>query len=370
MKKLILLGLSVFLLSGCSYSELNNLAVVSALGIDYSNNEFKLTAQVMDIKSSNEGSTTASTLIYESSGKTIAKAIRNFSVRYPKNVYLGHLEFIVIDKEAASRINDIFDYIMRSPEVRSSSYVLFCENETANKILKPDNEVKDRFPVESLKTVLLDSKDRNGTIYDLTLEDFLSTYLKKGIDPVVPLVKTTNKKGMTATSVIIDNMAAFKNKNLLESFSSDDAIAYNTINNNYHDIVIDGKYKNNVFGAVIYNPKTSVDLKIKDNNIFVNIDISIDSKVIEISDKINLTDKKIQNAIKKEINKELKSYIYSLIDYSKKNNTETLGLKNTIYKNYYHDYSKFKNKNIYDEAKFTIKITNNMYRFGNINKGA
>ena len=38
-------------------------------------------------------------------------------------------------------------------------------------------------------------------------------------------------------------------------------------------------------------------------------------------------------------------------DYSKKNNTETLGLKNTIYKNYYHDYSKFKNKNIYDEAQ-------------------
>ena len=239
MKKLILLGLSIFLLSGCSYSELNDLAVVSALGIDYSDNEFKLTAQVMDIKSSNDGSTTASTLIYESSGKTIAKAIRNFSVRYPKNVYLGHLEFIIIDKEASSRVNDIFDYIMRSPEVRSSSYVLFCEDETANKILKPDNEVKDRFPVESLKTVLLDSKDRNGTIYDLTLEDFLSTYLKKGIDPVVPLVKTTNKKGMTATSVIIDNMAAFKNKNLLEPFSSDDAIAYNTINNNYHDIVID-----------------------------------------------------------------------------------------------------------------------------------
>ena len=47
-----------------------------------------------------------------------------------------------------------------------------------------------------------------------------------------------------------------------------------------------------------------------------------------------------------------------------------LGLGNIIYKNYYDEYYKFKNKNIYDIAKFDVKVNNKMYRFGNINKGA
>lgn len=370
MKKLIILFISLFLLSGCSYSELNDLAVVSALGIDYSDNEFKLTAQVMDVKNSNDGGSNANTLIYESSGDTIAKAIRNFSVRYPKNVYLGHLEFIVISKDVSFKINDVFDYIMRSPEVRSSSYILFCDDDSARDILKPNNEVKDRFPVDSLKTVLLDSKDRTGTIYDLSLEEFLSSYLKKGIDPVVPIVRNNPDKGMSASSTFIDRLASFKNKRLLSSFTNEQSIAYNIINNNFNDIVINGMYKDNVFGAVVYNPKSSVDLSISNDVVYVKIDVKIDSKIIEISDKVDLTSKSVQSDIKKEINSKLKSYIYSLINYSSDNNTETLGLKNMIYRNYYKDYPRFKNKNIYKDARFSIDITNNMYRFGNINKGA
>ena len=370
MKKIILFIISLFLLCGCSYSELNDLAVVSTLGIDFEDNEFVITAQVMDIKSSNDGSTTASTLIYESTGETIAKAIRNFSVRYPKNVYLGHLEFVIIDKEASNRINDIFDYIMRSPDVRSSTYVLMSEKQTAKEILNPDNEVKDRFPVQSLRTVLLDSKDRNGTIYDLTLEEFLSTYLKEGISPLVPLVKTTNEKGMSATSVIIEDLAPFKNRVLYDALSSNAAIAYNTINNNYHDIVIDCKYNNIKFGAVIYNPKSNIDIKINNNEVNIILDIAIESKIIELNNRINLTDSKVQNRIKKEISKSIYNNIYELIYYSKKNNVDVLGLGNIIYKNYYDEYYKFKNKNIYDIAKFDVKVNNKMYRFGNINKGA
>ena len=370
MKRFIFLIISVFMISGCSYAELNDLAVVSALGIDYKDNSFYLTAQVMDIKNSNDGATDANTLIYESNGETIAKAIRNFSVRYPKNVYLGHLEFLILSKDTSKKINDVFDFVMRSPEVRSSTYVLFSEEETAKEVMNPDNEVEDRFPVESLKTVLLDSKKRNGIIYDLSLEKFLSTYLKKGIDPLVPLVKCTNEKGMKATSVIIDNLAVFKNKKLLGPLDSNESIAYNTINNNYNDIVINGKYKDVTFESVIYNPKSKINLDIKDNKVYVDINVNIESKMIEISKKIDLTDPKVQGSIKSVLNNEIKGYVRDLLDYSRDYNVDVLGLKNMLYKDYYKDYSKYKNSNLYEVASFNININNKMYRFGNINKGA
>ena len=83
-----------------------------------------------------------------------------------------------------------------------------------------------------------------------------------------------------------------------------------------------------------------------------------------------MTKSKNQKEIKKQVNKEIKKYINSLIDYYKENNADVLGLGNMIYKNYFKDYNKYKNKNVYELAKFNIKIDNKMYRYGNINKGA
>ena len=57
--RIILLTLIIISNSGCSYIELNKLAIVSALGIDYKNNEYEITAQVMDVTRS-EGSTSMS----------------------------------------------------------------------------------------------------------------------------------------------------------------------------------------------------------------------------------------------------------------------------------------------------------------------
>lgn len=371
MKKIIILTIITLLMSGCSYVELNDLAIVSAIGIDYEDNEFKLTAQIMDIKSSDSGMTEENTLIYEASGTTIAKAVRNFSIRYPKNVYLGHLEFLVINSDTtAKKIDDIFDYFMRSPEVRSLTYVVVTKDEKAKDILNPQNESKGSFPIEGLKTVLLDATKRNGTIYDLTLEELLSFYLKKGIDPVVPIIRSSNEKGMTASATTIEELAPLKDKKVLKSLNTKQSIAYNTINNNFYDIVINCKHKNKNFSALIYNPKSSVDLKIKDKKIDVTINVKVESKIIEIERKVDLTKSKNQKIIKNKVDKELKNYVQSLIDYSKENNVDVLGLGNMIYKNYFKDYDKYKDKNIYEIANFNIKIDNKMYRYGNINKGA
>ena len=86
--------------------------------------------------------------------------------------------------------------------------------------------------------------------------------------------------------------------------------------------------------------------------------------------KINLNNKKVHKKIKEQINKEIKNYVNDLINYSKTNNVDVLGIGNIIYKNYYKDYKKYENKNLYEEAQFKITIDNKMYRHGSINKGA
>lgn len=371
MKKIFILLISTFLFSGCSYTELNDLAIASAVGIDYIDDKFYLTAQIMDIKSSDSGATKENTLIYEASGETIAKAVRNFSIRYPKNVYFGHLEFIVISEDAANKkLEDIFDYFMRAPEARTSGFVTIVKDKTAKEILNPQNEVKDSFPTEAIKSTLMDATKRNGTVNDITFEEFLSFYLKKGIDPVVPLIKNEENKGITASSTLIHDMVPIKKDKVLTPLSSKESIAYNLINNNFEDIIIDSKYENKSLAVLIYNPSSSVDVKIKDKKINVNINIAFESKVREIDSKVDLSNNSINKKIKKQVSKEIECYINELINYSKKNNADILGIGNMIYKNYYDKYDKYKNINFYEEANFKIKIDNKMYRYGNINKGA
>jgi len=370
MKKIIILFLSIFFLNGCSYVEINDLAIASALGIDYENNEFKLTAQILDIQSSESGMTQQKAIIYESSGPTIAKAVRNFSTRYPKNVYFGHLEFLVIsDKASQEKLDDIFDFILRAPEVRSSSFVAITNNQTAKEILNPKNEKEGSFPTEEIKSMLMDATKRNGTVNDITFEEFLSFHLKTGIDPVIPLIKTIENKGMSSSSTIIEELVPIKTNKVFEPLDTKESIAYNTINNNYTDIVITSIYKSKNFSALIYNPNSSIEVKLE-SSLKVNINVNIESKINEIDTKIDLNNKKIHDEIKDKINKELREYINSLINYSKENNVDILGLGNMIYKNYNNEYKKYKDKNLYEIADFNIKINNKMYRHGSINKGA
>ena len=47
---------TLFFMSGCSYKELNDLAIASAIGIDYENNEFIITSQILNFQKSEESS--------------------------------------------------------------------------------------------------------------------------------------------------------------------------------------------------------------------------------------------------------------------------------------------------------------------------
>lgn len=369
-KLLILLIITVITLSGCSYTELNKLAIVSALGIDYKDGMYEITAQVMDIKKQDTG-TEENSIIYESQGKTIGKAIRNLSEKYPKTVYLGHVEIIILGKETAEqKISDIFDYIMRSPEVRSTGYVLINKEQSAKLTLEPENEKEKSFATEQIKSSLESATKRSGTVYLMTFEDFLQNYLQKGKDPVVPLIKIDKKHGNETSDTVITNLAVIKNGKILQSLNEEQSIAYNTINNNYYDIVITPKYNGSPCGIVIFNPESKIKTDIKNNNVNVEINIKVEAKLNELNEKSNPNTDITNKRLEKIVEKELKKYVTSLLIYSKNTNTDVIGIGNNIYKNYPKDYKKYANKNLYVISKIKVNVDANIYRSGNTNKGA
>lgn len=370
MKKTILLFILILFCNGCTYNEINNLAIANSIGIDYKDSIYTITLQIMDLNTENNRSSNIdeNTLMYMGEGKTIPIAIRNISLKYPNTVYLGHLELMVIGKGMVDYdIEKCFDYFMRSPEARSEAYLLISTKYEARKILDTNKENKESFPTRDIITTIKNSTKRNGKINDISMEEFISTNLKTGIDPIVPIINESKNPNKDFKNNKIIGMGVFKNNKLINILEDKAIIAYNIINNNYQDIIISIKYKNYNDSIILINPKSSFKVKVDDKlNIYINIDT--DAYLVD-GNGVKITDDKTLKTLENNLNNELKKYVNSLIDFSIKNDVDILGVKNKIYKFYHNKFHLYKDDNVYKNANIIINTNAKLFRYGNSNTG-
>ena len=372
MKKIITLTiLLIFLCTGCTYSEINDLAIANSVGIDYEDGIYTITLQIMDLNTENNKSSNIdeNTLMYVGKGDSIPTAIRNISLKYPNTVYLGHLELMVIGKGMVEYdIEKTFDYFMRSPEARSETYLLISTKYKANDILDTNNENKESFPTKDIITTIENSTKRNGRINEISMEDFIANNLKKGIDPIVPVIKESKNPNKDFKNTKIIGMSVFKNNKLIDILDDKAIIAYNIINNNYQDIIINTKYKDDKASIILINPKNNFKVKVNDNELNIYININTDAYLADGSN-IELTDDKSLKVLEDSLNTELKKYVDSLINFSKVSKTDILGVKNKIYKFYTNKYDLYKNSNVYESANIIVNTNAKLFRYGNSNTG-
>jgi len=153
----------IFPLTGCWNSrELNDLAIVSAIGIDKaaSKDEYRVTFQLVN-PSATATSAGASTgqppiTIYTSTDHTLFGALRKTSKQASRQLFFAHTQLIVIGEDLArSGIDNLFDIFERSHELRLNSAILVSRDTDAASILKV------LIPVENQPAVGLVKKAKN-----------------------------------------------------------------------------------------------------------------------------------------------------------------------------------------------------------------
>lgn len=370
-KKIIVLILLVLItLTGCSYKELNELAIVTSIGIDYIDDEYFISTQIMNFEKNSDDGTSEEAILYEASGKSIVEALRNIMKQYPRSIYLGHLEVAILGRDVVEeKTNEIFDYFISSPECVNDFTVLVYKDGYAKDIINPqnDNEKKDKNPTKSILSSLENIESRQGSSYLINFEEFLSDYLKTGKDPVLPVIKMVDNDGYSKT--LITDMVPFKDNVLGDALDKEQAIALSTLNNTYYDIPLHGIYKDTVIAILVFNPKSKMEVKVKSNKVDVNIKINLEGHASEVSKNVNLSKPEINNEISAIFKEKMKDYVFSLLNYCKENDVDILGIKNSIYKHYPKQYNNFKNVNIYEIADFNVDIDIKLYRYGNTHYG-
>lgn len=382
MKKIKILIVVLFLLvvTGCyNYRELNELSIVSAIGIDKDKNDnIKVTIQVINSKKessdSSQSNTNATFITYESSAKTIQEALRKVVLSSPKRFFATQMQILVISEKCAKDdITKYIDFFTRDPEIQMKFLTLIAKDTTANKILTtltPLETINSTNIRESLKT----NTRYLGIGYEITFEDVINNMINDKIEISMPSVIIINEnKNQDSTKNLekvkkiadskISSIAVFKNNKLIGYLTDQESIAYSFILDNIENTIITTKCASGHISSEIIESHTKIDTN--KNNISINI--SANANINESTCETDLNSKKDLNKIKRSIENNIKNNINNTLNtVQKKYKSDIFGFEDLIYKNDPKYYNNIKNwDNFYQNINFKVNVNIDTLEKGN-----
>lgn len=374
--KLVMLCSIVFLLCGCwNYNELNELAIVTALGIDKDEGEYKVSIMISNASSNqlNTKEGQSQTVILEGKGHTISQALNEIDLQSPKEIYLSNLNVVIFSEEVAKEgVSKIADFLMREPESRKTFYLLVTHDEKASDILQILS------PLESLPSQNIASNIKEATEYqaittDISYATFIQDLISPGTQPKLSSIKITGdlkdgteykslEQSKPAAVLKLSYLAIFKDDKLQGFATNTESEGINLVLNRAKRITIESKCGNNYMVAELNNPHNTISVSLENNKPVVTMKLSSKGVINEMGCDLDLTDTKVIDYITKRMEKNTKDImekgIYS-VQKKFKSDIFAIGRK---FHDHYPDYFK-KHKQNWDEeifANLDIRIDINL----------
>lgn len=379
MKKLLIIPL-ILLLTGCwNYRELNQLAITTGIAIDKEDNIYKVTIMIANSKkdTGSDGSITPSAAVYDGTGKTIYEAFKDTSLSVSKQIYLSHIDVLVLSEEIASNnLTDVIDFLFRYPQTRNNFYLVLAKEQTASEILKVTTPLE-TFPSQNLAKNLEITNKLQGFTYTVDFTEFTKSLVSKGISPVLPSVtvigdseegnKEDNiKQNEPTTYLKLDMLGIFKNDKFVAWADSDESKGINIINNKIYILGVIIDYQDEKIVTEITEMETS--FEVKDNKVKITIDT--EGAIQEINAKLDLYDTKVIEELKNSNIEKIKEYVNKAIDLAKNNKTDIFGFGNYVYKNDPKKWQEVKDKwddEVFPNLEIEIEVNLNLQSKGSIN---
>lgn len=213
MKKLIFI-LFIITLNGCyNYKELNEIAIISAIGIDKNNDDYIITLQVINpqIKEENK----EKYIIYKGNGKTIKDALNDAAKSISKSIYLNSVEILLINKEIAkNNIYDILETFYNENKINNLLYILITKD-NSEKILSLSSPLYD-ISSKKIKEILVLDSEYYKTSKIVTLEELLNNYLSNK-EYILPSIYIDNN--INENTIKLGPLCLFKNNKMTNCFN-------------------------------------------------------------------------------------------------------------------------------------------------------
>lgn len=314
-----LLLLTVLLLTGCwNKRELNELAIVTAVGVDKTDEFIELSIQIVNpsqIATKNSTSFQVPVVTYHAKGKTLFEAIRKLTTQTPRKPYYAHTQVIIIGEEMAEYgMNSILDLFQRDPEGRSDFNIIVAHESTAQDILSILTPLED-IPASNLLKSLKDSEDALGTTESVILDDLINSLGSIDHSAVLPSIQIHGDADAGKSSSNIEKMdspanlqygglAVFKNYKLIGFLSEEESRGYNFLHNHIKGTVqkVPCSEKGKI-SAEVLNSSTKVTGSFKNDKPSIHVQVELEQNIAEISCPLDLTKPETIDTLNKETSK-------------------------------------------------------------------
>lgn len=323
MKKIFILIGILFLLGGCyDYKEINDLGVISAIGIDYKDDLYFVTLEVLNDKQ-DKNSSSVTTYIKKGNGKTLTEAIEDASDKITKGTNFSHVKLMVLSKSLMEeKFENIIDLFLRNTYFRENFYVVGSVKNSPEEILSNTTEfekIASDAIIMMLENMNYSSNSDVLKEFDIVVKDTLSF----GIDTCFSNISINDDDFYVDGLIVFDGV---KYKNL---FSNEDAKLYNILSNNFDRPTYSIDYDGKSFTVAVNSGK--IDVGIKNGKIKVTGNLL--GRIIDNDPDFNIRDNDILEKIDDDFSKLIGKDIYKFIVNMQDNNSDLLGLSLGYYKN-------------------------------------
>lgn len=374
MKTLPLVLITIILipiLTGCwNRRELNELALVVAMSIDKSGNQYSISAQVVDpgeVSVSARGGGRAPVTTYDEKGKHLFEAVRRMTTVSPRKLYWSHLQMLVISEEVAKDgLNNILDFFTRDNEFRKDFYIVVSKNIQAKEILRNLTSIE-KIPAHKMRSSLETSERAWAPTVAIQLDELISALTSDGINPILTGISIhgNGPKGESVENVQriqpfarlkYKNIAVFKKDKLIGWLNENESKGYNYIMNNVRSTVghIPCEKKGELVVEIIRS-KTKIKGKVVNGKPKIDISLSSEANIGEVSCHVDLTKPDAITQLEKNTDKVNVDTIKNSINKAKELGVDVFGFGEVIHRT---DPKAWKSlKNNWDEEFVQVPVT-------------
>ena len=305
-----------------SFSNIDNLAFATAIGIDVSEtNNIKVTFQFVKQSPNNESSNNDNKVVTDTvEAPSITSAINIMNAYLDKKVDLSHCKIIIFSEEIAQ--NDITNYIyslMNDIQVRPTANIIITKC-TANDYIKYSEPSLETSVTKYYETFPKSSK-YTGYIADNTIGDFFNSLLCSSCEPLAILgdIKSSDSSdnlnlNKNNSNIIAGNssitstrrtenlgLAAFNYGKFVGELNVTDSICYHILQNDINSFLISvpNPEKENEFIDVYITQKSNpkIVVKIVNGSPYIKINCKLNAKISSISENSKYLNKDVLNSI-------------------------------------------------------------------------
>lgn len=315
-------------LTGCwSQRELNELSIAFALGLDFVDGQYVVTAQIInpgEISPSRSGGGGDQSPVgtYETRGETLFEAFRRLTKVVPRTVYFAYVRIVVIGESLAREegIMDSMDFLLREDEFRTDYYLLVAKNSFARDTLRVLTHLN-QIPAEKVFDSLEMSEKYWAATGKITIDELVNRLIQEGRQPVLTAIEVAGNKAIAGSSENVQsiennavlklaNMAAFNGDKMVGWLNEAESKGYNYTQNNVNDTIatIPCPEKGSLAIEVL-NADTKVRTEISNGQPRGHVDVHAEGRIGDVECEIDLSKEQTMITLEKLLKQEIRENI-------------------------------------------------------------